>query len=168
VLLPRGAAADDISVVDESTLKELSAKSGCNVWTTPAEGPKDACHVVMVGTCSQCTVAQQMLADFLHSKDVTQTSFTVIMFWRNDVLLNEQEMDDLQKRSQSIVELLPKLSQEGKRSWIIRGTLVQVLEAERLIYEGPQPSQPSQSQKRKRSEDSAEPENSEPGAGASK
>eukprot|EP00435_Cladocopium_sp_Y103_P067856 s53_g30.t1 len=93
--------------------------------------------------------------------DVTQTSFTVIMFWRNDVLLNEQEIDDLQRRSQSVVELLPKLSQEGKRSWIIRGTLVQVLEAERLIYEGPQPSV---SQKRKRSEDSAEPEHSEPGA----
>ena len=31
---PAGAAADDISVVDESTLKELSAKSGCNdAWT---------------------------------------------------------------------------------------------------------------------------------------
>lgn len=122
--------------VDESTLKELKAKSGCNVWTTPAEGPNDACHVVIVGTCSQCTVAQKMLVDVLQKdapKDFPQNRFTVVMFWRSDVCLSVEEMDNLQRRSSATVELLPK-EQEGKRPWIITGeSLVQVLEAERLM-----------------------------------
>eukprot|EP00913_Durusdinium_trenchii_P009574 g8994.t2 len=57
-MVPRSCA----HVVSETTLKDLSAKSGCNVWTTP---PDDALTVVIVGTCSQCATAQKMLADFL-------------------------------------------------------------------------------------------------------
>lgn len=126
-MVPRSCA----HVVSETTLKDLSAKSGCNVWTTP---PDDALTVVIVGTCSQCATAQKMLADFLQrdAKEPPLNSFTVVLFLCTEVLPAPRKLLELQEQSRATLELLPN-EQEGRRPCIITGTLEAVLEAQRLI-----------------------------------
>ena len=44
------------------------------MWTTPAEGPNDACHVVIVGTCSTLVgVMVKGTVDFLWKKVVDES-----------------------------------------------------------------------------------------------